>query len=139
PSRGAGAGHLQEAPAGHGGAVGLHQSRITHRRPPSYSWERRRTDVTRRQKRLVFLSVWGPVCQAVFPPYPRRHAAAAPGPRPRDRGDRRLHGGPRPPARHPASPPRGPARRAPPPPAPRPLPPPRQAGPRAPPPPPAPA
>src|SRR5206468_1350419 len=72
PSRGAGTGHLQEAPACHGGAVGLHQSRITHRRPPSYSWERR-TDDTRRQKRLVFLSVWGPVCQAVFPPYPGRH------------------------------------------------------------------
>src|SRR5207249_4798148 len=127
PSRGAGTGHLQEAPACHGGAVGLHQSRITHRRPPSYSWERR-TDDTRRQKRLVFLSVWGPVCQAVFPPYPRRHAAAAPGPRPRDRGDRRLHGGPRRAARHAASPARCPARRAPPLPALRPRPPPRPPG-----------
>src|SRR5438034_3869775 len=34
--------------------------------------------------------------------YPRRHAPAAPGARPRDRGYRRLGGGPRSAARHPA-------------------------------------
>src|SRR5439155_17897316 len=92
-----------------------------------YSWERRPDD-TQRQKRLVFLSVWAPACQAVFPSYPRRHAAAAPGPRPRDRGDRRFHGGPCGAARHAASATRRLARRAPLLPALRHVPPPGRAG-----------
>src|SRR5436853_1116834 len=76
-----------------------------------YSWERRNCRYSTR-KRLIFLSVWVPACQAVFPPYPRRHAAAAPGPRPRDRRDRRLHGRPRGAPRHAAATARRRARRA---------------------------